>query len=280
MMSVIGTVPERGLSRFIYEIREGGRKQANVVFALLFREIRTRTKEDDYGILSIVAIAFEPAIYVMTMAAFFYVMRRQAVMGVPIFIFVAVSLTAYSVIRRSLASVPRTMRAARAFYAYPNVKPIDAVLARFILEIALTILGGVMVLLFAWWFLGETISDQMIFHALGIFMMLIAAGFGISLFLAVYGMRFPFIVKLMAPFTRVLFFTSAVIHPASELPQGAQWFIAFNPFAHAMELLRLYALRMPCFREVSFSYFAGFCMFSLFLGLIAYYANRTKVLEL
>lgn len=279
-MSVSDTIPEKGLPRFLYELREGGRKQANVVFALLFREVKTRSKDDNYGLLSLVSVVLEPAISVLALAAFFYLLRTEEMMGVPIFLFIAVSMTAFSIIRRSMASVPRTMRTTRAFYSYPNVKPIDAVLARFILEMALTIFGGFLVLLFLWWFLGMTISDQQVLHGLGIFLMLLAAGFGISLFLAVYGMKFPFIQKAMPSFTRVLFITSAVIHPAAELPIKAQWYIAFNPFAHAMELLRLYTLRIPPFPEASFQFFAFFCLVCLFLGLLAYYANRTKVLEL
>lgn len=279
-MSVDGAIPEKGFSRFRYEMREGGRKQANIVFALIFREIKTRSKEDNYGLLSLVGIALEPAITVLALAAFFYLLRAEEMMGVPIALFIAVSMTAFSIIRRSMATVPRTMRSSRSFYSFPNVKPIDAVLAQFILEIALTIFGGAIVLFFLWWFLGMTIDDQHILHALGIFLMLLVAGFGISLFLAVYSMRFPFILKVMAPFTRVLFITSAVIHPAAELPAKAQWYIAFNPFAHAMELLRLYALRLPPFPGASFRFFAAFSLICLFLGLIAYYANRQKVLEL
>lgn len=278
-MSASGAIPEKGLSRFLYEMREGGRKQANVVFALMFLEVKSRSGNENYGLLSLVSIVLEPAVSVLALGAFYYLLRTEEMNGVPVFLFIAVSMTAFSIIRRSMASVPRAMQSSKGFYSYPNVKPIDAVLARYILEMALTIAGGILVLLFLWWFFGMTISDQKILHALGIFLLLLVAGFGISLFLAVYGIRFPFILKGMAPFTRVLFLTSAVIHPANDLPSKAQWYIAFNPFAHGMELLRFYALNMPCFRDVSFHYFAVFCLLCLGFGLLAYYANRTKVLE-
>ena len=70
-----------------------------------------------------------------------------------------------------------------------------------------------------------------------------------------------------------------MIHPASELPPEAQTFLAYNPLAHAMELLRLYALDIPAFPAVSFEYFAIFSISCLFMGFIGYYANRFKVLE-
>lgn len=278
-MNSSNATPERGLLRLIYEIREGWRKQTNVIFALLFRELKTRSKEEDYGILSIIGVVLEPAISVMALAGFWYILRRQEIMGVHVFLFVAVSMTSYSIVRRSMASVPRTMRSSRAFYAYPTVKPIDAVLARFILEATLTIIGGTMVFLFGWWFLDLTISTEQPLEALGIVVMLLLSTFGISLFLAVYGMKYPFILKLMPPLTRLLFITSAVIHPALELPASGQWYLSWNPIAHALELLRQYTLRMHSFPAVSLNYFASFCFISLFVGLISYYANRSKVIE-
>lgn len=278
-MSVGSVAPERGLGRFLYELREGARKQGGVVFALIFREVKSRSKNGNYGLLSLVAIALEPALYVLIMAAFWYAIRRQEIFGVHIFLFVAVSLTAFSMVRRSIASVPRSMRSSSAFYAYPNVKPFDAVLARFLLETALVFLGGGMVLLFGWWFLGLSISDEHLLEALGIFLMLIAAAFGLSLFFGVYGMIFPMVLTSLAFCTRGLFLLSAVINPAAALPPQVQWYLAFNPLAHAMELLRFYTLKIPPFPQVSFRYFAFFCLASLFMGLIAYYANRSRVLE-
>jgi ABC-type polysaccharide/polyol phosphate export permease len=79
--------------------------------------------------------------------------------------------------------------------------------------------------------------------------------------------------------SRVLFFVSAVIHPAIELPNEAQAVLLWNPLAHAMELLRYETLGIRPFLHVSYGYFAGFAAVCLFLGFVAYYPNRFKVLE-
>lgn len=278
-MNVSEAIPEKGLSRFLYEMREGGRKQTNVVFALLFRDIRGRSKEDDYGLLSLVGIALEPAAFVLGFSVLYYLIRREEILGIPTFLYMGVSLTSFWIIRRSLTSIPRAMRAARAFYSYPNVKPIDAVLARYILEMSLTIIGGFLVFLFLWWFMGMTISNQYLLHALGIYVMLLLTALGLSLLVATVSMRLPLIAKAAPLFTAFLFITSSVIHPSAELPAKAQYYVAFNPFAHAMELLRFYTLHMECFPGVSFKFFAFFCLSCLFMGFLTYYANRSKVLE-
>ena len=78
-------------------------------------------------------------------------------------LFLTVSMTAFSIIRRSIATIPRTIKSNRAFYAFPNVKPFDAVAARFLIEFTLTIAGGGLLLFFIWWFLDLTI-DMSQFH--------------------------------------------------------------------------------------------------------------------
>jgi capsular polysaccharide transport system permease protein len=278
-MSVSDAIPEKGLSRFLYELREGGRKQANVVFALLFRDVRSRSKEDDYGVLSLIGIALEPAAFVLVFSLFFFLLRQDEVMGVPTFLYMGVSLTSFWIIRRSISTIPRAMRAARAFYSFPSVKPIDALLARYILEMALTIIGGFIVFFFLWWFMALTMSAHHILHALGIYLLLLLTALGLSLFIAVVGMRLPLILKATPLLTGFLFITSSVIHPAAELPAKAQYYVSFNPLAHAMELLRFYTLDMDCFPGASLRYFACFCLTCLFLGYVTYYANRSKVLE-
>ena len=272
-------LPMSRLGQFLYELREGGRKQANVVFALIFREIRTQSKEDDYGYLSLVGIVVEPAVGVFAVAAFWYVMRVQEIMGVHTLIFISVSMTAFSIIRRSFSSIPRSIKSTIKFYAYPNIKPFDAILANFILEISLTIVGGVIVFVLSWWFVGLSMDFQHPLEAIGIMTLLICSGFGLSLLLGTYGAIYSFVPKIFSKFTQVLFFTSAVIHPASQLPHLAKKWLAYNPFAHAMELLRLYTLRIQPFPEASVSFLAAFSVACLFLGFAAYYANRHRIVE-
>lgn len=271
--------PPGSLSRFFYEISEGSRRQGNVIFALIFRELKTRSGQDGRGLFSLVSVVIEPAVGTAAVAAFFYLLRRQEVQGVSIILFLAISMTAFTIIRRAIASIPKSIRSSRAFYAYPNVKPFDAILASFILETTLTIMGGAILLFLIWWFMDLTIRINWFLHGFGILAALLALAFGTSLFIGVYGTRFPVIYKGIQLFSRGLMFLSAVIHPASELPVQAQFYIAWNPIAHAMELLRQYTLGMVPFQDSSLSYLLGWAAGAVFLGFISYYVNRHKVIE-
>lgn len=267
------------VARFFHDIREGARRQANVIFALIFRELKSRQGVDGYGLLSLVGVMLEPALGVIAVSLFWYIFRRQEVLGVHIVLFLAVSFTAFGIVRRSLSTIPRTVRGNRAFYAFPNIKPFDAVLARFIIEVVLTLMGGIVLLFLLWWFLDLHIDMRGFLEGMGILGLLSISGLGLSLFLGVYGGRFPVIFKVIGLFSRVLLICSAVIHPAYELPPEAQKYLAWNPLAHGMELIRLHLLDIPPFPQASIEYLAGFAIVSLFLGFIGYYVNRHKVLE-
>ncbi len=272
-------IPTTGIGRFFFELRVGAHRQSNVIFALIFRELKTKSGQDSYGLLSFVGIILEPAVAVIAMTLFWYLLRRQEVEGVHVALFIAVSVTGFAIVRRSFSSIPRTVKSSRAFFAYPNVKPFDAVLARFIVEFVLTLLGGLIVLFLVWWFLDLTVSMRYFVDAMRIYGELIALAFGIALTMGIYGTRFPFISTVFSNVSRILFYVSAVIHPAGDLPQEAQALIAWNPFAHANELGRYYLLGIKPFVDISELYLFSCSLGMLSFGFVAYYANRTKVLE-
>lgn len=278
-MTHLTDVKTGSLSRFLHEMREGARRQGNVIFALIFRDIKKRSGVDGYGLLTLLAVLFEPALGVAATATLWYFLRRQTVDGVPIVLFLAVSFTSFAVARRSLASVPRAIGSHRGFYSFPNVKPIDAVVARFTLELVLTIIGGTVVFFIVWWFSGATMRSDMLMSALRTMALLVTMSFGVSLFVGVYGTRFPLFFKTIQLLSRGLMITSAVFHRANEVPPKAQYLLSFNPIAHALELLRYELLGLTPFGGVSLKYLASWALVSLFVGMMSYYANRQKVLE-
>jgi capsular polysaccharide transport system permease protein len=273
------SIPRGRIGRFFFELREGARRQGNVIFALIFRELKTKSGQDSYGLLSFVGIVLEPAVTVITLSLFWYLLKRQEILGVHVALFVTVSVTGFAIVRRSFASIPRSVRSSRAFYAYPNVKPFDAILARFIVEFILTLMGGLLVLFLIWWFLDLKLEMSHFIDAMRIFGELVIFAFGIALVMGVYGTRFPFIMTVFSNVSRILFYISSVIHPTSDLPIEAQVWIAWNPFAHAMELGRLYLLNIAPFAGISETYLFFWSLSTLAFGFVAYYANRKKVLE-
>ena len=268
------------VARFFYEMREGSRRQGNVLFALIFKELKSREGNDyNFGLYSLLIILLEPAIGVAAITTFWYLVRREEIYGIHIALFVAVSYTPFSIIRRSLSSIPRSLRGNQSFYSFQQVKPFDAVTARFIIELVLTLSGGILMLFGLWWFLGLSMKGGHVFQFLGILAMMATAGFGLSLFLGVYGTLFPLVNRIVRMMSMGLLMVCAVIHPLAELPSKASYILSWNPIANMEEYLRLYGLGIKPDSNVSLNYAMGFTLTILFLGFTGYYANRRKVLE-
>ena len=267
------------VTRFFYEIREGARRQGNVIFALIFRDIKSRSGQDGYGLFSLLGIMLEPAIGALVLTLFWYVLRRQEISGVHVALFVAVSYLPFSIVRRSISSVPKVIKTSRSFYAFQNIKPFDPVLARFILELTLVLVGGTVLLFGLWWFLDLAINFGELLPALGLLSMMVVFAFGLSLFIGVYGTHFPIVFKTIQFSSRGLLFLCAVLHPVDELPPEAQTFLSWNPIVHFEELLRGYLIGTKPFADASLSYISVVTISMIFLGFISYYVNRFKVIE-
>ena len=274
------TTMRDAVSRFFYEMREGGRRQGNVLFALIFKELKSREGNDyRFGLYSLLVILFEPAIGVAVITTFWYLVRREEILGIHIALFVAVSYTPFGIIRRSLSSIPRALRGNQGFYAFQQVKPFDAIAAQFIIELVLTLCGGLIVMFCLWWFLDLAMNGDRIFQFLGILAMMAVAAFGLSLFLGVYGTLFPLISRVVRMMSMGLLMVCAVIHPLTELPSKVSYYLSWNPVANMEEYLRLYGLGITPDSNVTLTYPLGFTLTVLFLGFTGYYANRRKVLE-
>jgi capsular polysaccharide transport system permease protein len=264
-------------ARFMHEMSEGSRRQGNVIFALIFRELKSR--QDGSNILTLLAVLLEPALGVLALTAFWFIIRRVEIQGVHVALFLAVSYTGYAIVRRSIATVPRTIRSNRAFYAFPSVKPFDVVLSRFLLELFLTLVGGAVVFLLLWWYLGLSLNGNHLLEAGGVFGLIVLFSFGLCLFVGVYGTRFPLVHNTVQLFSRGLLFISCVMHPAIELPTDAQWYVSWNPITHGLELMRAELLGTQAFPDVSLNYLALWTIIMLFLGFMSYYANRFEVIK-
>lgn len=276
-MTQIDRIPGGSPGRFFFELREGARRQGNVVFALIFREIKA--KSGGYGLLSFLGILLEPILAVVAMSLFFYLLRRQEIQGVHIALFLAVSYTPFMFFRRCITSVPRALSATRSFYAYQSVKPFDAVLARYIIELVLTIIGAAGLLFLLWWFMDLTILRTNLLWAFALIGILLVGNFGLALLIGVYGTRFPIVTTSITMLGRGMLLLSAVIHPVSELSDQARMVIVWNPIAHFEELIRGALLGTTPFSDASPGYFMIWAITTLFLGFITYYVNRFKVLE-
>jgi len=265
------------VARFFYELRTGAWRQANVVFALTFKEFKSRSEGDRTE--SMVWTMMEPIVDLAVMTLFWYVIRRTEIAGVHVALFIAVATIPLNIARNSLFTVPRALKSNKSFYSFQVVKPIDALLARFILNMVLLFVGETGMFFLLAWFLDLHIDISEALHLLGLILLTLAMGLGAALIVATYGNLYDIVFKAVRLCSMPLTILSAIFYTPNDLPSQARQIIAWNPIAQIVEYMRFYALDIQLFPEASITYPIVFTIIVLFLGLTSYYANRLRLIE-
>jgi capsular polysaccharide transport system permease protein len=208
--------------------------QAEVVHALILRETRTRFGAHQLGYLWAL---LEPAIVILTFYAMFRVVGRPAPEGMDLFDFIATGIIPYTLFANTVTRVGEAVNGNKALLFYPQVRPLDLVIARSLLEAAT--FGAVFMALLgihALW-RQELAIDSPLLVILGL---ALASLLGTALGLLFCGLAQVSNVaeRARGPLLRPLFWMSGIFFTAELLPEHVRAILLYNPVLHTTELVR------------------------------------------
>jgi capsular polysaccharide transport system permease protein len=102
---------------------------------------------------------------------------------------------------------------------------------------------------------------------------------GAAILVSVYGTLYEGIGKMVSIVSRPLMLLSCVIHSIRDMPQYIQDILLWNPLVHLVNVGRYAFLGIPLYREENLAYPAKWAAITLGLGLLAYYANRFRLIQ-
>ncbi len=153
-------------------------------------------------------------------------------------------------------------------YNFRQVRPIDVIIVRALLEfviyglVFLLFLGG-----FAWYGIDTPIADPL--QLVVPLALLLPFAIGLGLFFDVVGSFFEQARKILQLIMRALFFTSGVFFTIDALPASIRPYLIWNPILHAVDQVRGGA--MPGYHSEGDLVYVAICaLVSLFLGLAVY----------
>jgi capsular polysaccharide transport system permease protein len=266
------------LAAFSHDFGRGLQRQGQVIFALLFKEFRSRSGSSA-GRLAIFWTVATPIVSASILALMWSLLGRKQFFGVSTFLVMTVSIIPYSLVRHGFSSIPPSIWQNSSLYGYPMVKPIDAIIARFVLDITLTIIAGIVLLLGLYWFTGETPQLGYPLETLGLYGLTLMMVLGISLIVGVYSTISDAFGRVIGFLSRPLIMVSLVIHLGSGLPPNIQYWVSWNPLADVNELVRYYMLGIPPMPDATVAYPALVSLLLLGFGMIAYQANRYRIIR-
>lgn len=248
----------------------------SVVFALSLRELKTRLDGRWGGAVWVIG---EPLLNTMGMLAVYGAMRAQTIGGVDTLLFLVSGQMPFLLFKSLVLRLMDAIDSNQGLFAYRQVQPIDAVIARTVVE--LLVFGAVMgACLAALGWAGHPVLPHRPLELFAATLLLAITGAALGLFMAVA--TAPPLNRLRGLVSMLflpIYVSSGALIPLGSLPVGLQVAFLYNPTAHLLELLRS-ALIGPLYQaspHVGWSLPLTWALGSALAALALYRARRYRL---
>lgn len=248
--------------------------QRRVVGALVYRELKTRVSEVRFGV---VGVFIEP-VGVVFVFVFLFSFLHHHPKGLDPMLFLLPGSVMFAMFAEIAIRSLNAMRANEALFFYKPVKPIDAVIARTLVELGLFSIVYLTIMAFVF-LLRESLSIDNFPLLVISFLALVLVSFGLGLLLMVIGFLNPSAHQLLPILIRPLWIISGAVFSLQDMPQWLRPWLSWNPTVQAIELSRVaLSSNYHVSEEVSLPYLLLLAGLSCILGLWSYYENEKALL--
>ena len=183
-------------------------------------------------------LLLEPAVHVAFLGFLFSAIRVRQIGGIETVLWIMLGMLGFFMFRRSGTQASNAINANRSLFAYRQVKPVDTVLVRALLEGVLMLAVSTLILTVAA-LLGFRVmpSDPLAVMEAVFGLWLLGLGFGLvaSVLKELVDEFGNIIDMVMMP----MYLISGVLVPLSAVPYPYRDWLLLNPVAHGLEALRL-----------------------------------------
>lgn len=251
------------MSEQTVNLRKSWAIQRRVIYALLMREVLTRYGRHNIGFLW---LFFEPMLFTLGVSAIWTFIGASHGSNLPI---VAFALTGYSSVllwRNMPARCINAVTPNSALMFHRNVKIIDILLARLLLE-AIGATVSFIILSLVFYAIGWLGMPEDILKVISAWLMLTWFGFSLAIFLGALSEQSEIVEKIWHPLAYLLFPLSGAAFMVDALPPAAQKLILLLPMPHGVEMLREGYFGSVVRAHYDIWYMAEFCSILTLLGL-------------
>lgn len=222
-------------------------------------------------------LLLEPVIHMAFMSLLFTLIRMRSVGGIDTVSWLIAGMMSFFMFKRAGTQARNALSANLTLFAYRQVRPVDTVLVRAVLEGFLMTLITLIVSAGALLFSANILPDD----PLGVFSAFFSLwlhGLGYGLIMSVVSKLIPEAGKILDIIMGPLYMVSGVIFPLASVPPPYREWLLFNPLAHGVEAARLgvssFYHAVP---ELDMLYCYEFALASIFLGLALHRRFETKL---
>lgn len=250
-------------------------RTARTTVALMLREMGSTYGRSPGGYLWVVA---EPIGVITVLSLAFSLLLRSPSLGTSFILFYATAYMVFSIYTELAMKTQSSLNYSRALLAYPGVTWLDAIIARFVLNlitgvtVASILFTGILLIVDT-----QVVLD--IWPILSAIGMAACLGLGVGTLNCVLFGLFPVWQQVWGVVTRPMFLASGVLYIYEDLPKIAQDILWWNPLLHVTGWMRSGFYPTYHATYVSQTYCYGIGLGLLALGLIFLRAHYKRVLE-
>ncbi len=249
--------------------------QKSVIYALFLREVNVRFSAGTMGYFWVI---FEPLLQIFIFVAVkLMLFGRNSSFDYPAFI--TLGFVGFNFFRHIVDQSMGAFAANKGLYAYKQVKPIDTIISRVLVEFLVTSIIVFIFVLFGLYF-GFDINVENLGMLLLSFLWLTLFAIAFGLFSAVISTFYDSLKKVIKLVLSPLMFVSAVFYSMKDMPQALQDLIYYNPLAHFMELLHSCYFVALDDTFVDYNYILLWTLIPLYIGLWSYSRLEKRIISL
>lgn len=207
-----------------------------VLFALILREMRSRFGKKRFGVFW---VFFEPAIQVAFIMMIFSFRNVTVRNGIEFPMFLVSGMIPFFLMRNMATQGMSAVDANRALFAYKQIKPLDPMIARAIIETVISAVVFCIFLFILGFFFGYEITMVDPIKWLAVLSIGLLFSFSLGLILCMI----VDVVEELKTVVRILFLPvyllSGVLYPIWIMPREVMDWLLWNPYLHIIDELRV-----------------------------------------
>lgn len=250
----------------------------SVLFALVLREMKGRFGAQRYGAFW---LFFQPIVQIGLMTTIFALKAHHVMSGIDFPVFLLAGMVPFFWMRSMTMKGMEAVSANKALFAYKQIKPFDAILARAIVETALYICVYVILLFVLGFWFQMDISHHLPLRWISIGLICFVFSFSLGILFCIIGEAIPESKTVIKIFYLPLYLLSAVIFPIWLVPHDLLVWLLWNPYLHLVQELRMSVLlNYPEVPGISIEYPLIVTGVLFFVSMWLYRVRRLKLIAL
>ena len=251
--------------------------QRAVLFGLVVRELRARVEGRWLGLIWMV---FEPLAHALLLVGFIGARSNLFTVNVDYPVFLVTGMLPFFLFRNLARRLPNAIGSNRSLFAYRQIKPIDALAASAMVEIALYGVVYLVALCLLGW-LGYHAVPHAPLELMVVSAVLVLFGISLGLLFSVLSFQRPKVNTVIGLMFYPLYFASGVIFQLHNLAPNVRLWLLYNPVLHLVELERVYFIpNYVALPGVSLAYPAAWALVTAALAMSLYRVYRYRFLTI